>query len=555
MRPEHTPLRPLSALAALLGPDATLLRPDLGADHPAEVPGREVHVRGITHDSRKAGPGDLYAALPGTRAHGADFSAQVAQAGAAAILTDPAGAARASEAGLPVIVVPDARAALGTAASWVFKDPAQDLLLIGTTGTSGKTTVTYLVESGLRRAGMSTGLVGTVEMRVRDERVVSSLTTPEATDLHGLFALMREEGVTAAAMEVSSHALALGRVGGTRYDVAIFTNLSQDHLDFHSDLRDYFDTKARLFSPEYCDIAVINADDRFGRALVDMVQADGRIPVTTFAVDGCTDADPATAMEADWRAVDVVLGATGSTFRIVGPGGMEADASVGLPGPFNVSNAMAAIIGLVEAGLPLEIAIAGVAAAPGVPGRMEPVVVDDVPRVFQDFTALVDYSHKPGAIEAVLTALRATTDGDVTMVVGCGGDRDRAKRPLMGEAAARLADQVVITNDNPRTEDPVSIAAAMLEGVIKVPEDQRARITVELDRAEAIRLAVDRLRSGDVIVVAGKGHETGQYVKGEILPFDDRAVLRRAIGDHLAVSSRERLGVALQDIHRAPDEG
>ncbi|MFW6639791.1 UDP-N-acetylmuramoyl-L-alanyl-D-glutamate--2,6-diaminopimelate ligase [Nocardiopsis algeriensis] len=546
MRPEHTPLRPLSDLAALLGPDAELLRPDLPPDHP--VPAGEVQVRGITHDSRKVGPGDLYAALPGTRAHGAQFAEQAAEAGAAAVLTDRDGAERAAAAGLPVLVVPDARAVLGLAASWVFEDPVQDLLLIGTTGTSGKTTVTYLVESGLRHAGRATGLIGTVEMRVGDERVSSSLTTPEATDLHGLFALMREQGVTAAAMEVSSHALALNRVGGARYGVAVFTNLSQDHLDFHSDLRDYFETKARLFTPEYCDIAVVNADDRFGRALVDMIQGEGSVPVTTYGVEGFSDAAPATAMEADWKAVDVRLGASGSTFRIVGPGGMEADASVALPGPFNVSNAMAAVIGLVEAGLPLETAIAGVAAAPGVPGRMEKVVADGVPG--QDFTALVDYSHKPGAIEAVLKAVRTVAEGGVTMVVGCGGDRDRGKRPLMGEAAARLADQLIVTNDNPRSEDPVAIAAAMLEGVAKVPEEQRARVSVELDRAEAIRLAVERVRPGGVVVVAGKGHETGQYVKGEVLPFDDREVLRAAIEDRLRVSMRERLGDALRDVHR-----
>ncbi|MDE3720254.1 UDP-N-acetylmuramoyl-L-alanyl-D-glutamate--2,6-diaminopimelate ligase [Nocardiopsis sp. N85] len=551
MRPEHTPLRPLSDLVPLLGPDAVLLRPDLAPDHP--VPAREVQVRGITHDSRQAGPGDLYAALPGARAHGADYAAQVAEAGAAAILTDPAGADRATATGLPTLVVPDARAALGTVAAWIFKEPSRDLLLIGTTGTSGKTTVSYLIESGLRRAGMGTGLIGTVEMRVGDERVASSLTTPEATDLHGLFALMREKGVTAAAMEVSSHALALGRVGGAHYDVAIFTNLSQDHLDFHSDLRDYFETKARLFTPEYCDIAVINADDRFGRALVDMVQARGAVPVTTFGVEGFSDADPETALTADWTAVDVRLGAAGSTFRIVGPGGMEARASVGLPGPFNVSNAMAAVIGLVEAGLPLETAIEGVAAAPGVPGRMEKVTAREVPTSLQDFTALVDYSHKPGAVEAVLSSVRTVAEGEITVVLGCGGDRDRAKRPLMGEAAARLADRFVITNDNPRSEDPVVIATAMLEGAAKVPEEERARITVEFDRAEAIRLAVSRAGAGDVIVVAGKGHETGQYVKGEVLPFDDREVLRSAIEEHLSVDVRERLGVALLDVHRPAD--
>ncbi|MEU3307268.1 UDP-N-acetylmuramoyl-L-alanyl-D-glutamate--2,6-diaminopimelate ligase [Nocardiopsis sp. NPDC055551] len=554
MRPEHSKLRPLSDLATKLGPDTTLLRPDLDPDRPADMPPREIHVRGITHDSRQVGQGDLYVALPGTRVHGARFSRQAADAEAAAILTDADGADEAVATGLPVVVVPDARAALGTVAAWVFDEPARDLLLVGTTGTSGKTTISYLIESGMRQAGMSTGLIGTVEMRVGDERVASSLTTPEATDLHGLFAVMAERGVTAAAMEVSSHALALGRVGGARFDVAIFTNLSQDHLDFHSDLRDYFDTKALLFTPEYCDIAVVNVDDRFGRALVDMVQPRGDVPVTTFAVEGFSDADPESAMEADWNAVDVHLGATGSTFRVVGPGGMEAKASVALPGPFNVSNAMAAIVGLVEAGLPMETAIAGVAAAPGVPGRMEQVEAREAAQP-QDFTALVDYSHKPGAIEAVLSALRATTEGRVTMVVGCGGDRDRAKRPLMGEAAARLADHLIITNDNPRTEDPVTIATAMLEGVAKVPEDRRARVTVEFDRAEAIGLGVARTGPGDVVVVAGKGHETGQYVKGEVLPFDDREVLRGAIEDALRIRAGQRLGDALRDVHRAPDQG
>ena len=538
----------------MLGPDTTLLRPDLDPERPADLPPREIHVRGITHDSRRVRQGDLYAALPGTRVHGAVFSRQAADADAAAILTDAAGAEEAAATGLPVVVVPDARAVLGTVAAWVYDEPAKDLVLVGTTGTSGKTTISYLIESGMRQAGMSTGLIGTVEMRVGDERVASSLTTPEATDLHGLFAVMRERGTTAAAMEVSSHALALGRVGGARYDVAIFTNLSQDHLDFHADLRDYFETKARLFTPEYCDIAVVNVDDRFGRALVDMVQAREDIPVTTFAVEGFSDAAPESAMAADWNAVDVQLGAAGSSFRIVGPGGMEAKASVALPGPFNVSNAMAAIVGLLEAGLPLETAIAGVAAAPGVPGRMEQVQTREGGRD-QDFTALVDYSHKPGAIEAVLSALRSTTEGRITMVVGCGGDRDRAKRPLMGEAAARLADHLIITNDNPRTEDPVTIVTAMLEGVAKVPEDRRARVTVEFDRAEAIGLGVARTGPGDVIVVAGKGHETGQSIKGEVLPFDDREVLRGAIEDRLRIRTGERLGNALQDVHRSPEQG
>ncbi|MEY9212996.1 UDP-N-acetylmuramoyl-L-alanyl-D-glutamate--2,6-diaminopimelate ligase [Thermobifida halotolerans] len=527
MRPEHVQPRPLSELVPLLGPDAFVTcvdpaEPPLGT---VPVPGGPdpeqardldaVVVTGITHDSRAVRPGDLYAALPGRRVHGAKFAEQAAKAGAAAVLTDPAGYDRAAATRLPVITVPDPRAVLGDAAAWIYGNPSGELLLVGTTGTSGKTTVSYLVESGLRAAGMRTGLVGTVEMRVDDERVDSSLTTPEATDLHGLFALMREREVDGVAMEVSSHALALGRVDGVRYDVAVFTNLSQDHLDFHADLRDYFDTKARLFTPEFARVAVVNRDDRFGRALVETVTERGAIPVTTFSAESDT--------EADWYASDVVLEPEGSRFRVVGPGGMEMEASVRLPGPFNVSNAMAAIVALIEAGVPMPTALDGVAAARGVPGRMERI--DEG----QNFTAIVDYSHKPGAIEAVLTSLRSVTDGRLTIVVGCGGDRDRGKRPLMGEAAARLADAVILTDDNPRSEDPVTIITSMLEGVAKVPVEQRARITVEPDRHTAIEMAVERAKPGDVVVVAGKGHERGQYVGDRVLPFDDRAVLRDAL--------------------------
>src|SRR5690625_1426042 len=353
MRPDQNPPRPLSELARLLGPEAfvTCVEPaDTASAGGVAAAGEYTDpaataIGGITHDSRAVGPGDLYAALPGTRAHGADFAAQAADSGAVAILTDPTGYDRAAATRLPVVTVSDPRSELGRVAAWVYGRPGDDLLLIGTTGTSGKTTVTYLVESGLRAAGMTTGLIGTVEMRVGDRRVAASLTTPEATDLHGLFARMREEGIAAAAMEVSSHALALGRVGGADYDVAVFTNLSQDHLDFHSDLRDYFDTKARLFTPEYCRIAVVNSDDRFGRVLIDQVRARGDVPVTTFSAEG----DP----EADWRALDVRTGPQGSTFRIAGPGGMQAEASVALPGAFNVANAMSAVVGLVEAGVPL----------------------------------------------------------------------------------------------------------------------------------------------------------------------------------------------------------
>ncbi|GLZ03631.1 UDP-N-acetylmuramoyl-L-alanyl-D-glutamate--2,6-diaminopimelate ligase [Actinomadura sp. NBRC 104412] len=510
MRPTTNPARPLKGLAALLGAE-TVTGSRIGPRTEALA---GVSVTGITHDSRSVLPGDLYVALPGSRAHGAQFARQAVDAGAAAILTDPSGRHRAAATGLPVLVVRDPRAVLGDAAAWVYGEPVRDLTLIGVTGTSGKTTTVYLLEAGLRAAGVETAVVGTVEMRIQDARLPSSLTTPEATDLHAIFAMMRERGVGAAAMEVSSHALEQGRVGGARYEVSIFTNLSQDHLDYHPTMQDYFAAKARLFTPEYTRTGVVNLDDHYGRELMEIAT----IPLTTYSGTG----DPA----ADWYAEDVRTGADGSVFRVVGPGGVEADAAVQLAGPFNVSNALAAIVALVEAGIPLQTAVHGVASLPGVPGRLERV--DEG----QDFVTLVDYSHKPGAVEAVLSALRPVTEGRLMVVLGCGGDRDRGKRPLMGEAAARLADMAFLTDDNPRSEDPLAILAAMVEGVLKVPRPERARVVVEPDRAAAIDLAIGRARPGDVIVVAGKGHEQGQYVAGEAFPFDDREVVREALRRH-----------------------
>jgi UDP-N-acetylmuramoyl-L-alanyl-D-glutamate--2,6-diaminopimelate ligase len=511
LRPHGGRGRPLSGLASLLGMVTSgPPGPDLftGPDGP-------VLVTGVTHDSRQVEPGDLYAALPGGRFHGAQFCGQAAQAGAVAVLTDPAGRDRAQACGLPVFVAADPRARLGEVADWVYRHPSGDLLLIGVTGTSGKTTTSYLLEAGLRQAGHLTGLAGGVETRAGNLTTESKLTTPEATDLQALFAVMAERGVTAAAMEVSSHALALGRVAGTSYDVAIFTNLSQDHLDFHADLEDYYAAKATLFTPAYTRLAVVNIDDPYGQRLA----RSAPVPVTTFSAVG----DPA----ADWRAADVRGGADGSAFRIVGPGGVAADASVALPGQYNVANALGAVVALVEAGVQLPTAVAGVAACPGVPGRMERVEAG------QDFTVLVDYSHKPGAVEAVLQALRPVTGGRLCIVLGCGGDRDRAKRPLMGAAAARLADTAILTSDNPRSEDPLSILADMLAGVLTVPEPQRARLIIEPDRAAAIGLAVALADKGDVVVVAGKGHERGQYIRGSVLPFDDREAAAAAIASQL----------------------
>jgi UDP-N-acetylmuramoyl-L-alanyl-D-glutamate--2,6-diaminopimelate ligase len=503
IRPAHPQPRPLPDLGSLLG-----VR--LGSVGNSFSPNELGCVSGVTLDSRGVKPGDLYVALPGSRVHGAAFCAEAVAAGAVAILTDPDGRSRAAASGVPVFVVADPRARLGEVACWVYRNPSGRLRLIGVTGTSGKTTSTYLLESGLHAAGHLTGLIGGVETRIGPDRLASSLTTPEAPDLQALFAVMVERGVTAAAMEVSSHSLALGRVAGTSFDVAVFTNLSQDHLDFHADLEEYFRAKASLFMPPVA--GVVNIDDRYGRRLA----SSDAVPVTTFSATG--------KPEADWRAVDVRSGADGSTFRVIGPGGVEADVSSLLAGAFNVDNALGAVVALVEAGVGLEDAVAGIAACPGVPGRLERVQVPGL-----DVTAFVDYSHKPGAVEAVLRSLRPVTRGSLIIVLGCGGDRDRAKRPMMGAAAASLADVAILTSDNPRSEDPLAILAAMLDGVLSVPQAQRARVIVEPDRAAAIGQAVSMAAAGDVIVVAGKGHETGQYVAGRVLPFDDREVTASAL--------------------------
>ena len=527
IRPARLAPRPLSGLAELLGVGRT--------GHLQNEPGI---LSGVTLDSRAVRPGDLYAALPGTRTHGAAYSDQAAAAGAVAILTDPDGRDRAARTGVPVFVVSNPRERLGDVSCWIDGDPSHRMTMIGVTGTSGKTTTSYLCEAGLRASGHTTGLVGGVEIKVGDELVKASLTTPEAPDLQALLAVMAERGVTGAAMEVSSHSLALGRVAGTRYTVAVFTNLSQDHLDFHSGFEDYFRAKAKLFTPAYSAVGVVNVADRYGRRLV----SEASIPITTF----CADASSGAYAQAEWRAADVRCGADGSTFRVIGPGGVEADASVTLPGSFNVANALGAIVALVEAGADLADAVSGVASCPGVPGRLQRVLaqlppggaISRAPRVPGQPDVFVDYSHKPGAVEAVLGALRPVTSGELIVVLGCGGDRDRGKRPLMGAAAVRLADVAVFTSDNPRSEDPLGILAEMLHGVLGVPQGERARLIIEPDRAAAIDLAVGMAGKGDVLLVAGKGHETGQYVGGAVLPFDDIEVTAAALARHSAYGGR-----------------
>lgn len=476
----------------------------------APAPQGAAEVTGITHDSRAVRPGDLYAALPGARLHGADFVNQAAGLGAAAVLTDPTGADRAAASGLPVLVVDDPRGQMGELAATIYGHPGRDLLQIGITGTSGKTTTAYLVEGGLKTV-RSTGLIGTVEMRIGDERIKSERTTPEATDLQALFAVMRERGVEAVAMEVSSHALVLGRVDGCVFDIGVFTNLSPEHMEFHSDMEDYFQAKAQLFTPKRSRLGVVNVDDEYGRRLA----KEATVPVVTYSAEGHPDAD--------WRAEDVRVGRLDSTFTVVGPKGERISATSPLPGPFNVANTLAAIVALAVAGLDPQSAADGVAAVPGVPGRLERVDAG------QPYLAVVDYAHKTDAVESVLRALRKVTEGRLHIVLGCGGDRDRTKREPMGAAAARLADTAVLTSDNPRGEDPLAILATMLQGAASVPAHERGEVQVFEDRAAAIAAAVARAEPGDTVLVAGKGHEQGQDIAGVVRPFDDRQVLREAI--------------------------
>ncbi|HEX2895971.1 MAG TPA: UDP-N-acetylmuramoyl-L-alanyl-D-glutamate--2,6-diaminopimelate ligase [Marmoricola sp.] len=471
-----------------------------------------VVVTGLSLSSDRIRPGDLYAAIAGSRAHGAAYSGAAVAAGAVAVLTDAEGAGAAAAAGVPVLVVEAPRALLGSLAARLYGRPAEALTLMAVTGTQGKTTTTRLLESGLQGSGRHAAVVGTVGTRIDGEDVKTALTTPEAPDLHALFAVMRERNVEACAMEVSSHALVMGRVDGVVFDVAAFTNLGRDHLDFHADLEDYFSAKASLFTPERARLGLTNVDDAHGRRLLDRAT----IPMRTFSPAGA---------DADWVALDPSYDLDGTAFTVRTPAGDRFRARVPVPGEFNVANALCAIALAGEAGFdPVAVADA-IADSPGVPGRLERI--DEG----QQYLAVVDYAHKPDALEAVLRALRPQTQGRLVVVIGAGGDRDTGKRPEMGRIAARLADVVVVTDDNPRSEDPAAIRAAVLAGAREVDPTQRQAVELAEvgDRAAAIRRAVGLARPGDIVLVAGKGHETGQEVAGAVTPFDDRDQLRAAI--------------------------
>jgi UDP-N-acetylmuramoyl-L-alanyl-D-glutamate--2,6-diaminopimelate ligase len=471
--------------------------------------GPDVTVTGITASSAHVRPGDVFAALPGRTGHGAAYAAAARSAGAVAVLTDADGRA-ALPGDIPVVVVPDVRGVLGPVAADVYGRPSTAMAVLGVTGTSGKTTTTFLMRAGLQAAGRVPGLIGTVATMVGDEEIKTGFTTPEAPEVQALLAVMRERGVTDVAMEVSSHALTMGRVDGIEFAVSAFTNLSEDHLDFHAGMEEYFTAKATLFDARRTRTAVVVVDDSWGNRLTELVPG----PLATVTTVG--------DRRATWEAVDIADQPDGSTsFRALGPG-VDLVTGCAVPGRYNVANALLALAVLYDDGIDPEVAAPAVATA-SVPGRMERIDAG------QPFLAVVDYSHKPAAVDGALRALRPLTQGRLIIVLGCGGDRDRGKRPHMGAIAARGADLLVVTDDNPRSEDPAAIRKAMLDGARGVPASARGEVIEVGERAEAIAAAVAAAGAGDTVLIAGKGHETGQEIAGVVHPFDDRLVLRAAL--------------------------
>lgn len=472
----------------------------------AESPAQELSIDGIAYDSREVGAGDLFFCIPGAVSDGHLYAAEARSAGAAALVVE-----RRTGVGLPEVVVSDARKAMARMSASFFGDPADRLQLLGVTGTNGKTTTAYLLDSIARAAGRTTGLIGTIETRIGPERMPGVRTTPESLDLHRLFARMVEAGVETVAMEVTSHALVLDRVEGLCYASSGFTNLSQDHLDFHADMDDYFAAKRSLFRPERSAAAATNVDDPHGRKLYETAE----VPCVGFGH----------AADAEVRATDVRLGPAGSDFLVTTPRGSLA-LSVTLAGAFNVYNCLAATAVALQAGYGLDDIRRGLTAIRSVPGRFESVDAG------QPFSVIVDYAHTPDSLDNVLRAARRLADGAgkgarVLCVFGCGGDRDRGKRPLMGAVAARLGDYVVVTSDNPRSEDPVAIIDQILEGF--AGERSTGPGAILPDRREAIAEAIGEARPGDVLVIAGKGHERGQQFDDVTIPFDDRSVAREEL--------------------------
>jgi UDP-N-acetylmuramoyl-L-alanyl-D-glutamate--2,6-diaminopimelate ligase len=474
-----------------------------------------VEIAALAYDSRAVRPGALFFCVPGEHSDGHDFAPAAVQAGAAALVVQrPLGLA------VPDVLVPSVRAAMGPLAARFYRDPTAELDVLGVTGTNGKTTTAFLARALLHAAGRPCGLLGTVTSIVAGRERPVERTTPEALDLQADFRAMLDGGERACAMEVSSHALELGRTDGVRFAAAVFTNLTQDHLDFHHTIEDYFQAKRKLFLPPPTEgaalgapprVSVLNVDDPYGRRLA------AELPhALTFAVD----------RDAHYRARDVAIGVDGCRLRLQTPAG-ERPLLLPLRGRFNVANALGALAAVHALGGELDTLVDALQVGVRVPGRFEPV--DEG----QDFAVLVDYAHTPDSLENVLQAARqliGARSGRLLCVFGAGGDRDRGKRPLMGEIAARLADVVIVTSDNPRSEDPDAIIAEILHGAARGRTVGAPPIVSLVDRRAAIEHAIETARPRDVLLIAGKGHEQGQeFAGGRKIPFDDVAVAREAL--------------------------
>ena len=486
----------LSEIATLVGTsDANLESSDLS-------------ITGITVDSNDVIQGDLFVALPGANSHGSKFIDSAVANGAIAVLTDMSANVHAD---IPVLRVNDPRLWVGVIADKFYRNPSSAINVFGITGTNGKTTTSYLLQQIWDFNNRNSGLIGTIETRIGDEIFPNKRTTPEAPELQSIFAIMRERHNLNVVMEVSSHALSLNRVEGTKFSVVAFTNLSHDHLDFHETMENYFQAKSRLFKYGFSEKAIINIDDSWGKRLFEETEIE-KLSISTHD------------QKANWKIIDSSLADPSSPSKsvveltIAGPGGILLSIATPLIGDYNSANVLMALALAVESGIDPLSAANALSNAKGAPGRMESIELG------QRFTAVIDYAHTPDAVSAALKAVRSSTKGRIIAVLGCGGDRDAAKRPLMGQALISGADLAIFTSDNPRSEDPLSILNQMHEGM-KLTENH----FVIVDRSEAIKFAIENAVEGDCVLVLGKGHETGQEIKGKISPFDDRVELKNAI--------------------------
>jgi len=464
----------------------------------------DLKFSGITSDSRSVVSGDLFVALPGSNSHGARFIDEIVAAGAVAVITDDAGAKLVGTK-LPTIVISNPRLVLGDICSWFYGSPSSSMQIIGITGTNGKTTTTTILNQILEFAGKPTGLIGTIGIEIGPEKLQANFTTPEACDLQSLLATMQERHISHVSMEVSSHALEAKRVAGVKFSMVGFMNLTQDHLDFHGDMASYFAAKSKLFTSEYSDLGFVNIDDTYGKKLYN----DSQIPMISLSREN---------REAQWRFERIDSTLRGYSVSIRGTGGILIEGDFNLIGEHNLDNLLMAVA--IASQLEIDPIVIGNSFMhlKGAAGRLESVDIG------QKFLALVDYAHTPDAVTRILATLRKSVNGRVIAVLGCGGDRDKSKRPVMGRELLVGSDLAIFTSDNPRSEAPETILSEMVAGL----ELKENSVTI-VDRREAIAFAVTNALPGDCVVILGKGHETGQEISGEKFPFDDRIELARAI--------------------------